>query len=161
MAATLVASNSTSWFTNTSSFVTSSGVTIKGSDIDPASIKERVTTPGKVFVFTVNGLKPSTRHYFYLDSIDKSDKCVPLGKNIGDPIITGAGGDVQFNFLYDSGLPTTETDYRTLQTQLNSIVGSKVVVLKSSDEKSKATTTITVNSGSADIAVRTLAPPAA
>ena len=47
------------------------------------------------------GLKPNTRHYFYLDGVENSEDVKPQGKNLGDPIITDERGQGIFDFYLD------------------------------------------------------------
>jgi hypothetical protein len=47
------------------------------------------------------GLKPNTRHFFYLDGVENSEDVKPEGKQLGAPIITNDEGKVTFDFFID------------------------------------------------------------
>lgn len=92
------------------------------------------------FDFSLSGLKPSTRHYFYFENTDKSAKCRQLGKTLGQNLITDAYGNLTFEFYYESDIPhdTTITDYVQAELLLSNLAGIKRIKVTSVDGTSIA-----------------------
>lgn len=127
----------------------------------------------KVFTVQLSGLKPSTRHYFYLGNIDKSSQCTPISPTAGrqgDALITGTDGKITFTFAYQDGLPdsvkipTTQTistsisgattftfNFNEASSLLNSLAGNKVFQVKSADNSSSASVIVPFIRGVADL----------
>lgn len=51
-----------------------------------------------VLAVTATGLKPNTRHYFYVDGIDQSHQVALATGRLGVPIIVGPTGQLTFNY---------------------------------------------------------------
>lgn len=92
------------------------------------------------FDFSLTGLKPSTKHYFYFESTDKSAKCRQLGKTLGQDLITDVYGNLSFEFYYESDIPhnTTVTDYVQAELLLSNLAGIKRIKVSSIDDTSVA-----------------------
>jgi hypothetical protein len=127
----------------------------------------------KVFTVQLSGLKPSTRHYFYLGDIDKSAQCTPISPTAGAQgaaLTTGADGRITFTFAYQDGLPdnvkipTTQTistsisgattftfNFNEASSLLSSLAGNKVFRVKSADGSSSASVIVPFIRGVADL----------
>lgn len=58
------------------------------------------------FLIKVNGLKPSTTHYFYFDTIKQSaSKMKPNGKSKGDSLVSDSNGYLEFTYFFDGDAP--------------------------------------------------------
>lgn len=127
----------------------------------------------KVFTVQLSGLKPSTRHYFFLGNVDKSQYCTPISPTSGaqgSPLVTGTDGKITFTFAYQDGLPdsvripTTQTvsttisgaitftfNFNEASSLLNSLAGNKVFKVKSLDNSSSASVIVPFIRGIADL----------
>lgn len=127
----------------------------------------------KVFTIQLSGLKPSTRHYFYLGDIDKSAQCTPISPTAGAQgaaLTTGTDGKITFTFAYQDGLPdsvkipTTQTistsisgattftfNFNEASSLLSSLAGNKVFRVKSADGSSSASVIVPFIRGVADL----------
>jgi hypothetical protein len=127
----------------------------------------------KVFTIQLSGLKPETRHYFYLGNIDKSQYCTPISPTAGaqgSALLTGTDGRITFTFAYQDGLPdsvripTTQTisttisgaitftfNFNEASSLLNSLAGNKVFTVKSLDNSSSASVIVPFIRGIADL----------
>jgi hypothetical protein len=112
--------------------------------VKPANT-EQVVVSSQAFEFTATHLKPLTLHNFYFGDVNHNADCKPRGKVKGADIITDASGNVRFTYYYNSGLPTTATDYTAYNNLLNNATGSKVAKLASADNASVARFSIRIN----------------
>jgi hypothetical protein len=79
------------------------------------------------FLIKVNGLMPSTTHYFYFDSIKQSSsKMRPKNKNKGDSLNSDGNGYLEFTYFFDGDAPESNS---TLENLLRS--GALSIGLKS------------------------------
>lgn len=53
-----------------------------------------------LYTITVTGLKPSTKHNFYFETINRDVDCRPIGGDLGDDLITSNNGQLTFEFHY-------------------------------------------------------------
>lgn len=71
------------------------------------AIQKRIKESDSYFKFV--GLKPYTRHYFYYEVLNRSDRCKQFGKKLGDPLITDENGMLEFSFYNTTGIKTDST----------------------------------------------------
>jgi len=95
------------------------------------------------FALLVPGLKPETRHYFYFDGADRSSDCAPQYGKIGDSLFSDENGELALTFFYKSSIVQT-TDVKEQLSENDRLAGVKKVVISSSDNSSRAETTLTV-----------------
>lgn len=69
-----------------------------------ATSLKNVSLMSHVFRFQAYGLKPLTRHFFKVQSIDKSARCRPVGGILGGNLITDARGFIAFDYFYDGSV---------------------------------------------------------
>lgn len=94
------------------------------------------------FKFVIPGLKPSTQHFFYFDGIDKSADCAPEYGKIGNSLFSDENGEIAFTFFYKSSIVGT-TDVKSELADTDRVAGVKKIVVTSSDDSSRAESTIT------------------
>ena len=64
------------------------------------------------FTITVNGLMPSTFHYFYWEGKKQATtKVKPEGKDLGGSIVSDQNGYVKFIYFFDGDVPDTSTRF--------------------------------------------------
>ena len=95
------------------------------------------------FRMTARGMKPLSRHYFYFDNVDSSNACHQDGKTYGDNLITDSRGELQFHFHY-ARTSDFSTTFATKTELENALVGSKQMILRTSDNTSIATAVVQV-----------------
>jgi hypothetical protein len=70
---------------------------------DPSVFDEKtldtVRCNAHLICLKVNGLRPFTKHKFYIDGIDYSWACRQFGKNLGEDLISDGGGYIKFDVL--------------------------------------------------------------
>jgi hypothetical protein len=96
--------------------------------LNPLFVPPKPTTPvrttiSQTFQFIVNGLRPSTRFYFFFDGKDNSSKCKPIGGKIGDPIKSDKYGIANFQFF----LTTVPSDLVSKELNTRKITESQAV----------------------------------
>ena len=96
--------------------------------LNPLFVPPRPTTPvrttiSQTFQFIVNGLRPSTRFYFFFDGKDNSSKCKPIGGKIGDSIKSDKYGIANFQFF----LSTVPSDLVSKELNTRKITESQAV----------------------------------
>lgn len=91
---------------------------------------------------TVPGLKPNTKHLFYFDGVDSSSDCAPQYGKIGSDLFSDENGELTFTFFYRSSIVAT-TDFKSELSDNDKIAGVKKIVVASSDDSSRAESTIT------------------
>ena len=101
------------------------------------------------FVVSAQGLRPTTRHYFYYNNVDSSASCQIYGGLPGDNLQTDANGAITFTYYYNSNLPSTATSLLASQDLKNRVAGTKQAILTNSDNTSSCYVTLQVLSGSA------------
>lgn len=111
------------------------------------------------FKFYAKGLKPSTLHYFFFDGVDFTNHCWPiipfvptpsvqfLLNSYHGPLITDPSGNLNFGFYFNPAGFTSTSDYAYIQYYLNTYASTKVAVIKTMDETSMASYTLTVKPG--------------
>jgi hypothetical protein len=81
-----------------------STITGARSSVAPAtSVTPTQTMSSQVFQFIVNGLRPSTRFYFFFDGENKSAQCKPLGGKLAGSLISDKYGVLNFQFFLQYG----------------------------------------------------------
>ena len=103
-----------------------SGLNLFG--LNALSLPPKPTTPvrttiSQTFQFIVNGLRPSTRFYFFFDGKDNSSKCKPIGGKIGDAIKSDKYGIANFQFF----LSTVPSDLVSKELNTRKITESQAV----------------------------------
>jgi hypothetical protein len=117
-----------------------SGVSGKGGPPPPdyvtvktSTLVDRYTFASNEQVFRIDivGLQPLTTHYVYAEGKQlDSSKIKPVGKKIGDPLVTDSNGSVSFDYYFDSGLSTT-TIYELTEAQKAEklVAGAKSIIV--------------------------------
>jgi hypothetical protein len=84
----------------------------------------------QTFRVTLTGLMPLTPHYVYLErQLVTSTNVKPLGKALGDTLVTDLNGQVTFDLYYTADIQTNvKTTYEEFQKTQSLIAGIKEVV---------------------------------
>jgi hypothetical protein len=90
---------------------------------------------------TIPGLKPDTQHFFYFDGVNKSSACAPQHGKIGSSLFSDENGELNLTFFYKSSIVAT-TDVKAKLADNDNVAGVKKIIVVSSDESSRAETTI-------------------
>ena len=96
------------------------------------SIKQVIfLTREQSFDITVYGLIPLSYHYLYFERNKVDDlKVKPLGKKLGDPLISDASGKLQFTYYYNADIQTdVPTEIETANKQAALVAGTKELVV--------------------------------
>lgn len=96
-------------------------------------------TPPQTFAFTVNGLKPSTRHFVTFDNVDYTAKCQPVGKAVGQPLVSGADGSLAFTLYFDGNTANGLTIYQQQNAIANLLAGSRTITVSDTVKSFAAT----------------------
>lgn len=115
----------------------------------------------QVFEFEISGLKPNTKHRFFFDNVDKTDKVQQRGRSINEPIISDSSGVVRMIYFYSpSDLIDVVTDFAQVSKISAAIASVKSFEIRSDDGTSYASGIIdikevikdAINNSSSDIA---------
>ena len=96
------------------------------------------------FGMIVTGLKPNTLHTFTFDNTNQSARCRPVGRKLGDQLVSNAEGILTFKYFYDAGLSETESDAQVFNALLGTIAGPKAFSVQSTDSTSRASGQVTI-----------------
>jgi hypothetical protein len=101
------------------------------------------TVPDQSFCIEAINLRPLTQHYFILDDLDFSNRCVAQGHNAGAPLITDQYGRINLTFYFsnqnEGALGLNSTLAKLFGT---SSFGNKTWVLSNSDGTSQCQGTL-------------------
>jgi hypothetical protein len=90
----------------------------------------------QAFRVSVTALKPNTEHQFFVNGRTEAS-FRPVGKSVGDKLVTDASGKVEFDYYYNSGSETV-SDFTAENTNNSYIFGTKALVVKTLDGYSLA-----------------------
>jgi hypothetical protein len=99
--------------------------------------------PDQAYCIEAINLRPLTQHYFILDDLDFSNRCVAQGHNAGNPLITDTSGRINLIFYWSSqnagalGLDSTLAALFSSPT-----IGNKTWVLSNIDGTSQCQGTL-------------------
>lgn len=101
------------------------------------------SVPDQSFCIEAINLRPLTQHFFILDDLDFSNRCVAQGKNAGDPLLTDSSGRINLTF-YFSNQNEGALGLNSILAKLfgTSAFGSKTWVLSNIDGTSQAQGTL-------------------
>jgi hypothetical protein len=135
--------NTTEHITYNGHFVDISPDSFKPLPVDPRVVRHGGTyyVEAQKFDLTATGLKPNTVHSFIVDNVDVSSKCIPLNGNMGDPLTTDSGGQLKFQYFFDTGI-VGKTKLAQLNKMAAAIAGPKAIQAISEDGSSGAEGTI-------------------
>jgi hypothetical protein len=86
------------------------------------------------FLIKVNGLMPSTTHYFYFDGVKQSaSKIRPKNKNKGDSLISDSNGYLEFTYFFNGDAPDPNSNFETLLNASALSIGLKSYTITSKD----------------------------
>lgn len=97
------------------------------------------------FEIIVSGLKPNTKHKFFFDNVDQTDKAQQLGRALVDPIISDESGVIKLKYYYTpSDITDVTSDFAQASKTSAAIATVKSFEVKSDDATSTATGVIDV-----------------
>lgn len=92
----------------------------------------------QVFLVSITGLKPSTKHTFVIDGVDKTLSCKQVGKDPAADLISGENGVLTFEYFYTTRDEEVSSDYELANRAAAGLTTTKVFVVASADDSSRA-----------------------
>lgn len=105
---------------------------------------EQYIIRAQTFDISANGLKPLTRHFFYYEGGDASDRCKPSGGNIGDSLVTDASGSLSFTVFVDTTTIVPTTGFEQAEALVKNFAITKQVRIASASGDSYCDSSIGV-----------------
>lgn len=105
------------------------------------------------FEIVVAGLKPNTKHRFFIGDEDLTSKCsqkfsktpsVPIS-SLGGELLSDDNGSIQVDFYYDAGIDESSSDLLQQYKLITSFASQKNFIFKNNDNSSTAVGEIKIN----------------
>jgi hypothetical protein len=93
------------------------------------------------FDVSITGLRPLTRHSFFLEQEDQTAKCVQIRTDSSagaSGLISDKNGVLTFSYYYDAGIDEATTDFEQQNKLAASLAGRKIFTLSNIDGTSNA-----------------------
>ena len=131
-------------FTNTGSATVSPSLfnLVAQQQVANDRVVNRWIADAQKFVFTVTGMVPYTKHFFYFDGVDKTSKCQqlipaddiqnfnPSFEPTPGELYSSLSGKITFEFYYDAGITEATSDFELQNQKAASIAGRKIFVVR-------------------------------
>ena len=113
-----------------------------------ASYKMIPIADSQIFKISASGLKPNTKHKFYVDDEDKTSVCdqIRASTTYDTDLISDSNGVINFEYYYDAGINEATSEVAVQNKLIRSEAGQKRFIVKSADGNSYAAGTITIKS---------------
>jgi hypothetical protein len=93
------------------------------------------------FDVSITGLRPLTKHSFFLEQEDQTAKCTQIRTDStagASGLVSDKNGVLTFSYYYDAGINEATTDFEQQNKLAASLAGRKVFELSNIDGTSKA-----------------------